>query len=108
MPHDHFVQVAAVLVAVFSIARTARLLTFDDFPPVQWLRDRVVVWLSHGERRSKWLPLTNCPFCLCPYLAAGMAVWVWLSQLDVWWWWINGAWAAAYVAAIIVARDEPE
>ena len=108
MPHDHFVQTAAAIVAVRSIARTARRLTFDDFPPVVWLRDQVVLSLSRGERRSRWLPLTNCPFCLAPYLSAGMALWVWLSKLDTAWWWINGVWAAAYVAAIVVARDEAE
>lgn len=103
MPHDHFVQAAAVAVAIISVARTARLLVFDDFPPVYWLRLRFIGALPEG---SKWAMLAQCPFCLAPYLSVGMALWAWLSGLDPAWWWINGVWAASYVAAIVVAHDE--
>jgi hypothetical protein len=36
-----------------------------------------------------------------------MFLWGWLSNL-AWWWWVpNTWWAMAYLAAILVARDEP-
>jgi hypothetical protein len=105
--HEWAVLALAAAVAALSIARTARLLTHDTFPPVQWFRDRIQLWLAKGKRRQRWLPLTECPFCLAPYLSAGMFVWIWLCDLGVEWWVVNGWWAMSYVAAMIVARDEP-
>lgn len=99
-------SVVAVIVAVISIARTARLLTYDDYPPVAWAREKAKLWFLSGERRMKWVALTECPFCLAPYLTAGMLAWMWLSDLHWTWWLANGWWAMSYVAAIIVARDE--
>jgi hypothetical protein len=105
LPVDR-VGFAAIVVAVLSIARTARLLIYDDYPPVAWVRERVQRWLGAGEKRSRWMLLTECPFCLAPYLTAGMLVWMWLSDLNTFWWVANGWWAMSYVAAIVVARDE--
>jgi len=102
-----FLWVAAVLVAVLSVARTARLLVFDEFPPVAWLRAQVVARLPES-----WAPLATCAFCIAPYLAAGMGVWMWLAWTGTnfhWTWWVlNGWWAACYLAAIVVAYDQPE
>lgn len=99
--------IAAVVIGVLSVARTARLLTFDDFPPVVWLRDRATRRLG-----NTWNGLAICAFCQAPYLTAGMLAWGWLARTDTglhWTWWvINGWWAAAYVAAIIVAYDQPD
>jgi hypothetical protein len=102
----NLVGLAAVIVATISIARTARLLTYDDFPPVAAVRFKIQQWLAAGPKRLRWLALTECPFCLAPYLTAGMIFWMWVSDLHWTWWLINGWWAASYVAAIIVARDE--
>jgi len=33
--------------------------------------------------------------------------WAWLSDLHWTWWVINGVWAASYLAASVVAYDEP-
>ena len=95
--------IAAVLVGVVSVARTARLLVFDDFPPMVWLRVRI---LALFKENSSWSGLIECPFCLAPYLTAGMMLWAWASHLHWTWWVINGWWAASYVAAMVVARDE--
>lgn len=106
---SNFEWVVAAVIAVLSVARTARLLIFDDFPPVMWARIRVRAWVKNED--SKWLGLLDCPFCMGPYLAAGMGVWAWLAWTGDtfhWTWWvINGWWAASYVAAMIVAYDEP-
>lgn len=96
----------AIVVGILSVARTARLLIFDDFPPVVWLRTRAVALIRNEN--SKWTGLAECPFCLAPYLTAGMIGWAWLSDLHWTWWLINGWWAASYLAAIVVAYDEGE
>lgn len=97
-----FQWIAAVVVGVLSVARTARLLVFDDFPPVRAVRERALARLNED-----WSGLLTCAFCLCPYLSAGMIAWAWVSGLHWTWWVINGWWAASYVAAIVVAYDQP-
>jgi len=103
---SHWEWVVASIVGILSVARTARLITYDDFPPMVWLRVRVLAWIKNED--SKWKGLLECPFCLAPYLAAGMLFWGWVSDTDTVWWVINGWWAASYVAAIVVAYDQPE
>lgn len=93
----------ALAVGVISVARTARLIVHDDFPPIAWLRVRFVA-LFPGD--SSWSKLVECQFCLAPYLTIGMMAWAWLSNLHWTWWVINGWWACSYVAAILVAYDE--
>lgn len=105
MPTDTFVWIAAALIGILSAARLARLLIFDDFPPVEWLRTQI---LARYAEDSKWSGLWECPFCLCPYLIAGAMGWFYLSDGHWTWWVANGWWAASYVAAIIVAYDQPD
>lgn len=102
---DHSTQtyILATIIGLFSVARTARLLNFDDFPPVVTLRRKFMRWAS-----PKWNSIGDCSFCLAPYLAAGMMVWAYVSDLHWTWWVINGWWAAAYASAIIVAYDQPD
>lgn len=105
---SHFETICAVIVGVLSVARTARLIVFDDYPPMVWLR-------SHWEARwgdEGWAALISCQFCCTPYLSAGMAAWAWLAYSDgsQWglhwtWWLVNGVWGLSYVAAIVVAFD---
>src|SRR5262245_46120191 len=101
---SHWEWVVATLVGVMSVARTARLLVYDDFPPMVWLRVRFRA-LFDEDNPSKWYDLIECQFCVAPYLAAGMGLWAWLSDLNTVWWVVNGWWAASYVAAIIVSYD---
>lgn len=100
--HD-WTLVAAVLVGVVSVARTARLLVHDSFPPAAWLRVRYMALVGPS---SDWAKLAECQFCLAPYLMAGMIGWAWVSDLHWTWWVINGWWAASYVAAMVVSYDE--
>lgn len=101
---DHFTLIAAVIVGILSVARTARLIGFDDYPPMVWLRDR---WNERfGE--EGWGKLIHCPFCSAPYLAAGMIAWAWVSDLHWTWWLINGWWGLCYLSSIVVAYDQPE
>lgn len=100
-----FGWVAAVVVGVLSVARTARLIIFDDLPPMVWLRTRI---MARYAEDSDWSKLWECPFCLTPYLSVGMVVWFWLGG-DHWTWWvINGTWGGSYLAASYVAYDQPD
>lgn len=94
----------AVLIGILSVARTARLIIHDDFPPMMWLRGRIYALYDED---SKWLGLWECPYCLAPYLSAGLIAWAYFSDLHWTWWLINGWWAASYVAAIIYSYDQP-
>lgn len=110
---DVLVLLTAAGLAILGVARAARLLIFDKYPPVVWLRLEYATWTAQTERRAPWLELIRCTFCLAPYLAAGNLGWALWSGLDwgTFWggaWWIVNAWAAlSYVAAMVVVRDEP-
>jgi hypothetical protein len=102
----------ALLIGILSVARTARLIGFDAYPPMVWLRSYWVAYV--GE--EGWGKLIFCPFCSAPYLALGMAVWAWLALpgdwTDTWsaaWWWafVNGVWGLSYLASIVVVYDQP-
>lgn len=102
--HSLTILMLASVVGIVSVARTARLLTFDDFPPAEWLR---MQFLARFADESPWRKLVECQYCLAPYLTAGMFGWAYLSDLNVWWWVINGWWAASYAGAIVMSYDEP-
>lgn len=94
-------------VAVISVARVARLITHDTWPPMEWARPRL------AARLGSWSELVLCPFCVAPYLMAGQLAWLVLLRghgdaFTLGWLIPNLWWAASYVAAIIVAYDQPE
>lgn len=100
----------ALLVGVLSVARTARLLIWDAYPPAVWLRMK---WdTKFGD--EGWGALIHCQFCATPYMAAGMALWFWLAffhggeTAQQTWWIINGVWGLSYVSALVVSYDTPE
>ena len=102
---SHWTWVVATIVGVVSVARTARLLIYDEFPPVAWLRANI---LARYKEDSKWSVLWQCQYCVTPYMAAVMFLWAWASDLNTAWWVINGVWAGSYIAAIVVSYDQPE
>jgi hypothetical protein len=94
----------ALLFGTLATARAARLVVFDEYPPMLWLRTRYLVYFG----TSKWAKLVECAFCAAPYLAAINMAYAYFSDFH-WTWWVLNIWAAlSYVAAIVVARDEPE
>lgn len=105
---------AAVIVGILSVARTARLVVWDEYPPMVWLR------MKWDERIGEegWGKLIHCQFCATPYMALGMFLWAALAlpgsdPRDLWssaWWWfaVNGVWGLSYVSAIVVSFDTPE
>lgn len=104
---------AALIIGILSVARTARLLGFDDYPPMKWLRDKWYATLGD----EGWGKIIYCAFCSAPYLAVGMFIWAYFAlDADPWnewssaWWWfvINGIWGLSYLSSILVAYDQPE
>jgi hypothetical protein len=105
LQHATLTLFLACVVAGLSVARTARLISFDDFPPMQWVRLKV---FSKVDDDSPIKALMQCPFCLAPWLMAGMIGWAWVSDLHWTWWLINIWWGMSYLAASYVAYDQPE
>lgn len=100
---NHFEMVTAVIIGVLSVARTARLVGHDAYPPMAWLRSK---WIERWGDEG-WASLILCQFCMTPYMAAGMAFWFWVSDGHWTWWVINGVWGLSYLSAILVAYDQP-
>lgn len=105
----YYVAVATVI--ILSSGRLTRLLIVDAFPPVVWLRDK---FLDRFED-SPWGLIAQCVYCASFWVTAFVIVLADLSgvfdgePLAKWmtpaWWLINGAFAAAYLAAILVRVD---
>lgn len=87
------------VVAVGSIARLARLLVHDHWPPVVWLR-------RHWDRHTDgWNLLLHCHFCIAVWLAFAIILWGHFTDWNLVWWLINGSLAASYAAAFVVTYD---
>lgn len=100
--------ISLAIIFILSTARMARFLTYDDFPPMEWLRTKVV-----GVLPDKWAGVMVCPFCIAPYLVAVNIAWFLAlyhhGDTFLWWWLLpNLWWGASYAAAIVVAYDMPE
>lgn len=104
LPSDPWLILAAVVVAVLSVARLTRLLTQDTYPPVAAIRS----WWTRVTKDGDWADLATCPFCAAPYIAAVVLAWGLLTDLQVAWWVVNGWLALSYLAAMVVVRDTPE
>lgn len=104
MTHDHFTIVLAIIVGVVSTARITRLITWDVYPPMAWLRAQWIKLTNNGS----WAVLANCQYCASPYVAAGVGAWGYFTNLQPAWWFINGTLAVAYAAAILVSADGDE
>lgn len=107
-------HLVVLVVAILSVARTARLIGFDEYPPMSWLRTKW--YAAFGD--EGWGKIIYCAFCSAPYLMLGQFIWAFFAldhslPFDEWssaWWWfvINGIWGFSYLASILVAYDQPE
>lgn len=103
----------AAATLILSTARLTRLLVHDKWPPAVTVR----VWWMNATNHGPWADLVTCPFCVTPYLTAGILTWglaVGVPDGDAaawsaaWWWWLFNGWLAlSYLAAMVVVRDEP-
>lgn len=95
----YWVMIAAVTIT--SASRLTRLLTFDKFPPVQWLRFKYAD-LTDG---SGWQLLAFCGYCASFWATAAVVAWGYLVEFDTAWWLVNGTLGGSYLAAILMAFD---
>lgn len=109
-----FYWVAVVATTVLSSARITRLLNFDKFPPIKYLRDKY----ENKTDGTDWVWLTMCGYCMGIWTTAlvfGLGLWASvygdpMSRPDnAWyfltWWILNGYLAMSYLAGSYVARD---
>lgn len=101
-PSTPFEWVAFAVVLALGISRLGRILTYDDYPPAEWVRMRWIALV--GE---KWGKLAICHWCLNPWLAALSIAWAYFSGYHWTWWAFFGVMATAQVASTITAYDEP-
>lgn len=96
-----FQWMAIAVVSVISTARITRLMTWDVFPPVVWLR---IHW-DRLTRDGSWTPLLHCGYCFAVWAAAFVVGWGYVSDWNVVWWLFNGGLSVAYLGAILMAFD---
>lgn len=96
-----FEWVAAMFVAVVCTARITRLITFDLFPPMVWLRG---LW-EKITRNGDWALLFFCGYCMGFWVACANVAWAYLSDFSTAWWIFNSAWTVAYLAPILMVHD---
>jgi hypothetical protein len=92
----------AVIVGIFSAGRLTRLWTADDFPPVEWARDKWVVVTKGGS----WSKLAECLWCAAPWITLVVGAWAVVSGLHWTWWVLNGWMATSYIVSWLVFHDE--
>lgn len=101
------VLLLALAAVVLGVGRLTRVITYDSYPPAMWLRSK---WITLMKGNG-WGKLADCFWCASPWVMAVALGWFFLTPLQPWllWsWWIFWGWLSlAYVAAIILARDEP-
>ena len=105
---NHFEQVLALIVWTIASARITRLVIFDHYPPMVWLR---ITW-DRYTGNSSWNLLLHCGYCLAPWVAlvaGALGCWslgIEFSTLVDHWWLAVCVWlSVAYLAAITVAYD---
>lgn len=95
-------MIPAVLVAVFGVGRLARIITYDDFPPAILARS----YWDRLTRDGSWAKLAHCQWCATPWIMAVCLLWGYFSSLN-WTWWVFWGWLGiAYLASIVIGRDE--
>lgn len=112
-----FYWIAVTLVTIVSAARLTRLLVFDKFPPIKWVRDRY----EDKTDGSGWQLLALCGYCMSFWVTALVVLTGWVcgvygdepgpnrSDVDTTGWWlVNGIFAASYLAAVFMAHDGDE
>lgn len=96
-------MIFVLIVVAIAAARLTRLVVFDVYPPMQWLRDR----FDDATGDSLWNKLMHCHYCASPYCTA--IIWAPVFALNRfafgWGFAIVVGFALSYIAAIIVALD---
>lgn len=102
--HD-FTWIAISILTVLSTARITRLLTYDKFPPIMWLREHFIEWTDKTARRRGWQLLAFCGYCMSFWVAIGIVLWGHFTEFQEGWWLVNSIFAASYLSAMVMAYD---
>lgn len=100
-PMSHLDWAFVAVVTVVSAARLARLVVFDHWPPIVWLR---TLW-DEKTGNSGWNLLLHCHICFTVWTAFGVLLWGYFADFNEAWWLVNGGLAAAYAAMYVVTFD---
>lgn len=102
---DVFFWIAVAAVTVVASARLTRLLTFDDFPPIKFFRDRFDEFMDRGPKRRQWGLISYCPWCMGFWAALVVVLSGYFSDFHPVWWLVWGTLAAGYLAPMLMVRD---
>lgn len=99
---------AAIPIAALGIGRLTRLIVHETFPPMAKIR---AFW-DNATDKSDWNLLFHCHWCMSFWVTVGCALWffigMWVFWIAVAWFIFFGLFALAYLAGMIVERDEQE
>lgn len=98
---DPWVWFFAAVLTVLASARLARLIVFDVFPPVVWLRERFLIRTGG----TAWEKLATCHYCLTFWTTSSIVGVGYVTGLAWWWWMIVASLGLSYAAAIVVSYD---
>lgn len=104
-----FFLVLAILTLILGAGRLTRIIYWDAFPPAMKVR---MAW-DRLTGDSSWNKLLHCPWCLAPWIILGGIGWYAWGNIEGWHalniaWWVFWGWLAmAYMASMIIVRDEP-
>jgi hypothetical protein len=102
---SNFQWVAVAIITILSAARVTRLLTFDTFPPIKWVRDEFIEWTDKTPMRRSWQLLAYCGYCMSFWVTVAIVLWGYYSHWNTVWLLVNAVFGASYVAAIIMVHD---
>lgn len=109
---EWLVAILTILTIVLGSGRLTRVIYYDEFPPVVWLRMTWDSWTDVPGKLGQWNKLLHCPWCLSFWITLGCVGWMiagWHIVWLMWAWWVFwGTLAASYVATMVIVRDEPE
>lgn len=116
-PEFYWVAVAAV--TIMSVARITRLLTYDQFPPILYFRDKISEAGDKTALGRKWALLAVCGYCMSFWVALVVIAWGYFAGVFEnpmtpagsdfpWfaaWWLVNSVFGSAYLGAIVMKHD---
>lgn len=98
---DAFFWIAVAAIVITSSSRITRLLTYDKFPPIQWLRHKY----EDATDGSGWQLLAFCPYCASFWVTLAVVLSGYYSDWHTAWWIVNGVFGGSYLAAILMVHD---
>jgi hypothetical protein len=92
--------VSAYLDDALATYRLTRLAVVDEFPPAEWVRQKVLGWSDGGPASY----LITCPYCVSVYVGFGVLAARKIAPRS--WGYVAQALALASLGALVVQLDE--